>query len=84
MRALLVYPEFPVSYWGFQHTMPLVGCKASLPPLGLMTLAALLPRHWELRLIDLNVAPLSDDAIRWADLLLVSGMHVQANSMHSI
>jgi radical SAM superfamily enzyme YgiQ (UPF0313 family) len=84
MKALLVYPEFPLSYWGFQHTMPLVGCKASLPPLGLVTIAALLPQDWELRLVDLNVAPLSDDAIRWADLVLVSGMHVQASSMHEI
>jgi radical SAM superfamily enzyme YgiQ (UPF0313 family) len=84
MKTLLVYPEFPISYWGFQHTMELVGCKASLPPLGLLTVAALLPQDWELRLVDLNVAPLSDDAIRWADLVLISGMHVQASSMHEV
>jgi radical SAM superfamily enzyme YgiQ (UPF0313 family) len=81
---LLVYPEFPISYWGLQHTMPLVGCRASLPPLGLVTLAALLPRDWELRLLDLNVAPLPDEALRWADIVLISGMHVQARSMHEI
>ena len=52
MKVLLVYPEFPKTYWGFQHGLEAIGKRASLPPLGLCTLAALLPPHWELRLVD--------------------------------
>lgn len=84
MKILLVYAAFPVSYWGFQHSMPLIGRRASLSPLGLITLAALLPRAWELRLIDLNVQPLPDADLVWADAVLVGGMRVQAPSMHEV
>jgi len=53
MNALLVYPRFPVTYWGFQYSLRLVGKRASLPPLGLLTVAALLPSGWQVRLVDL-------------------------------
>ena len=84
MRILLVYARFPVTYWGFQHAMPLAGRAASLPPLGLVTLAALLPEDWELELVDLNVEPLLDAAILRADAVFVGGMLIQMPSMHEI
>jgi radical SAM superfamily enzyme YgiQ (UPF0313 family) len=81
MRALLVQAESPPTYWGYQYSLPYIRKSATLPPLGLATLAALLPASWELRIHDLNVEPLSDDAILWADAVLVSGMLVQSASM---
>jgi radical SAM superfamily enzyme YgiQ (UPF0313 family) len=80
MRVLLVHPEFPTTYWGFQHSLPFIGKRATLPPLGLLTVAALVPHAWQARVTDLNVAPLSDDDLRWADAVLVGGMLVQAPS----
>lgn len=84
MRALLVYPRFPVTYWGFQYGLEIVGKKASLPPLGLLTIAALLPRSWDYRLIDLNVEPLTDAQLAWADVILTGGMRVQIPSTNEI
>ena len=61
MKVLLVYPRYPVTYMGFQYSVPLAGAKASLPPLGLLTVAAMLPRAWQRRLVDLNVTTLEDE-----------------------
>lgn len=77
MRALLVYPEFPDTFWSFHHALRLIGKKASAPPLGLLTVAAMLPRDWELRLVDANVRRLTDADLAWADCALVSAMVVQ-------
>ena len=84
MHALLVHPELPRTCWGFQYGLEAIGKHASLPPLGLITVAALLPRAWEVRLCDLNVAPLREDDLRWADAVLVGGMLVQEPSMHEV
>jgi len=84
MRALLVQSATPSTYWGYQHSLPFVRKKAALPPLGIATLAAHLPESWQLRLRDLHVGPLSDDDLRWADAVLVSGMLVQAASMREV
>jgi radical SAM superfamily enzyme YgiQ (UPF0313 family) len=81
MNALLVYPRFPVTYWGFQYTLRLIGKRASLPPLGLITVAALLPNHWHLRLVDLNVQDLRDDDLQWADLVFTGGLLIQVDSI---
>ena len=81
MNALLAYPRFPVTYWGFQYTLRLIGKRASLPPLGLITVAALLPNHWHLRLVDLNLRDLCDDDLEWADLVLTGGLLVQVESI---
>ena len=67
MRILLVHPEFPVTYWGFQYSLELIGKRATLPPLGLVTLAGLLPHGWDLRLVDANIEKVRDDDILWAD-----------------
>lgn len=84
MKALLVYAKFPMTYWGFQYALPIAGAAASLPPLGLITLAAELPPSWELRLCDTNVEPLRDQELAWADVVLVSGMLLQRPSVLDI
>ena len=85
MKALLVYPAHPPqTYWSFSGTLPYIGCRASLPPLSLITLAAMLPEHWELRLIDMNVEPLRDADLMSADVVLTSTMIVQAASLAGI
>jgi radical SAM superfamily enzyme YgiQ (UPF0313 family) len=84
LRVLLVQARSPITYWSYQYSLPYAGKAASLPPLGLVTLAALLPPRWELRLVDLEVEPLTDQAIRWADVVMVSGMLVHADSMREV
>jgi len=77
MNALLVYPKFPDTYWSFRYALSFQGKRAAQPPLGLMTIAALLPASWNKRLIDTNVERLKDSDLAWADVVLLSGMHVQ-------
>ena len=84
MNILLVYPRSPESFWSFQHVLRFVAKKSAFPPLGLLTVAAMLPASWNLRLVDLNVAPLADDDIRWADYVFLSGMIVHQDSAHEI
>jgi radical SAM superfamily enzyme YgiQ (UPF0313 family) len=84
MRALLVQAATPPTYWGYQHSLPFIRKKATLPPLGLATLAAHLPAAWELRIRDLHLGPLADADLRWADAVLVSGMLAQAGSMREV
>ncbi len=81
VNALLVYPRFPITYWGFQYTLRLIGKRASFPPLGLITVAALLPGHWHLRLVDLNLRDLRDDDLEWADMVLTGGLLIQVDSI---
>jgi radical SAM superfamily enzyme YgiQ (UPF0313 family) len=77
MRALLVCPEFPLSFWSFQKSCRLQGNKMVNPPLGLITVAALLPTEWEMRLADLNTRRLTEEDWQWADLVLISAMYMQ-------
>ncbi|MBE9114280.1 B12-binding domain-containing radical SAM protein [Lusitaniella coriacea LEGE 07157] len=77
MRVLLLYPRFPKSFWSFEKVMELVGLKAFLPPLGLITVAAILPQTWEFRLVDRNVRLETEADWEWADLIVTSGMIVQ-------
>lgn len=84
MNALLLSPEFPETFWGFKHAVKFVGKKANLPPLGLLTVAALLPTDWDLRLADLNVAPLTNDDLAWADLAFISAMSIQLESTRRV
>ncbi len=81
MNVLLIYPLFPKSFWSFEKTLELIGRKAMLPPLGLITVAAILPQTWEFRLRDRNVGPLSDADWDWADLVVLSGMIVQKDDL---
>jgi len=84
MNALLIYPKFPDTYWSFKHALKFVGKRAAQPPLGLMTVAALLPRAWNKRLVDTNVELLRDRDLKWADVVLLSGMHIQRASLVEI
>src|SRR5450631_3183143 len=84
MNALLVYPQFPDTFWSFKHALKFVGKRASQPPLGLMTVAALLPGTWKKRLVDTNVERLRDRDLAWADVVMVSGMHIQSDSLLAI
>jgi len=84
MRILLVHARFPATYWSFQYALPITGKKATMPPLGLATVAAHLPADWELRLVDMNIEALDDADLRWADAVLVGGMLVQADSMREV
>jgi radical SAM superfamily enzyme YgiQ (UPF0313 family) len=84
MNILLVYPEFPDTFWSFKHALRFVHKRASSPPLGLVTIAAMLPATWQRRLIDLNVRPLKDSDLKWADMVLISAMVVQRESTHEV
>jgi radical SAM superfamily enzyme YgiQ (UPF0313 family) len=78
MRILLVSPDTPVTFWSLKYTLDFISKQALLPPLGLLTVAALLPETWEKRLVDLATTELRDQDIRWADYVFVSGMSTQA------
>jgi radical SAM superfamily enzyme YgiQ (UPF0313 family) len=77
MKILLVYPEFPDTFWSFKHALKFIHKKAASPPLGLLTVAALLPAGWEKRLVDLNVTKLTPKDLAWADYVFISAMIVQ-------
>jgi len=80
MKALLVYPKYPDTFWSFKHALRFISKKALHPPLGLLTVASMLPDEWEKRLVDMNVAMLTDEDLKWADYVLISAMLVQKES----
>jgi radical SAM superfamily enzyme YgiQ (UPF0313 family) len=80
MKILLVYPRNPDTFWSFRHALKFIGRKASFPPLGLLTVAALLPAEWEKRLVDMNVRALADEDLVWADYVFISAMTIQRQS----
>mgnify|MGYP006266915645 CR=1 FL=1 len=81
MRVLLLYPLFPKSFWSFEKALDLVGRKALLPPLGIITVAAILPQEWEFKLVDRNVRQVSEAEWDWAELVILSGMIVQKEDL---
>lgn len=81
MRVLLIYPIFPNSFWSFEGALELIGRKANIPPLGLITVAAILPQSWEFRLVDRTVQEVTEADWEWSELVLLSGMIVQAPDM---
>ena len=84
MKILLVSPTTPGTFWSFKHVLRFVAKKAAFPPLGLLTIAAMLPRDWELKLVDLNVSRLTDADLRWADYVFLSAMIVHQESVRDI
>ena len=84
MNVLLVYPQIPETFWSFKHALRFVSRRASFPPLGLLTVAAMLPRDWSKKLVDINTTSLTDEDIRWADMTFLSAMVVQQESARQI
>ena len=84
MKVLLVYPEFPDTYWSFRHALSFEGKRSAFPPLGLLSVSAMLPEHWERRLVDMNVRSLTASDIRWADVVFASAMLVQKESLKQV
>ena len=83
-NALLVYPEYPPSYWGMHFALEISGFKAAFPPLGLLTIATMFPPEYDLRVVDMNVTPLEDADLEWADLVCTSTMIVQRHSLQTV
>ena len=85
MNVLLICPEFPDTFWSFKHALKFIRKRALSPPLGLITVAALLPKTWNKRLVDLNVTPhLKEKDLAWADMVFISAMTVQRSSAHAV
>jgi radical SAM superfamily enzyme YgiQ (UPF0313 family) len=80
MNILLIYPEIPDTFWSFNYAVRFIGKKAAFPPLGLLTVAALLPEKWPKKLVDTNVERLSDTDLVWADMVFIGGMTIQRES----
>jgi radical SAM superfamily enzyme YgiQ (UPF0313 family) len=84
MKVLLVNPEFPETYWSFRHALPFEGKRCVFPPLSLMTVSGLLPKSCERRLVDLNIESLKTSQIEWADMIFITGMLTQKESLHKV
>ncbi len=84
MKILLIYPEYPETFWSFKHALKFISKKASFPPLGLLTVAALLPKDWQKKIIDMSTAKLADQDILWADYVFISAMSIQKDSAKKI
>jgi len=84
LKILLVYPQYPDTFWSFKYALKIISKKAAYPPLGLLTVAAMLPNEWEKKLLDMNVSALADEHLEWADYVFISAMTVQRNSVEEV
>ena len=84
MNILLIYPSYPATFWSFKYALSFINKKASFPPLGLMTIAAMMPKEWNKKLVDLNIKKLKKQDIEWADMVMISGMIVQKKSAQQV
>ncbi|MFC1919602.1 B12-binding domain-containing radical SAM protein [Chloroflexota bacterium] len=84
MNILLVYPQYPETFWSFKHALKFISKKAAFPPLGLLTIASLLPSGWSKRLVDMNTDNLGDEDIAWAEFVFISAMDVQRQSAQDV
>src|SRR4030042_3488512 len=84
MKILLIYPQYPDTFWGFKHALKFIFKKAAFPPLGLLTIAAMLPKEWDKKLVDMNTGKLSNKDIEWADYVFLSAMAVQSASAKNV
>jgi len=84
LKILLVYPQYPDTFWSFRHALRVVAKKAAFPPLGLLTVAAMLPQEWDMKLVDMNATSLTDEDIKWADYVFISAMVVQRDSVREV
>ncbi len=84
MKILLVYPEYRETFWSFKYALKFISKKASFPPLGLLTIASMLPKEWDKKLVDMTTAKLSDRDIQWADYVFISAMSIQRESVKKV
>ncbi len=84
MNILMIYPSYPVTFWSFKYILKYISKKAAFPPLGLLTVAAMLPKEWNLQLVDLNTQRLKQKDLEWADYVMISAMLVQKDSVREI
>jgi radical SAM superfamily enzyme YgiQ (UPF0313 family) len=84
MKILLVFPEIPMTFWSFRNALKFISKKSSEPPLGLLTIAAMLPERWDKKLIDMNITLLKDEQIKWADYVFLTGMNIQRESFINV
>ncbi len=84
MNILLVYPQYPDTFWSYKHALKFISKKSANIPLGILTVASLLPEDWNKKLADLNVSRLKDEDIKWADLVFISAISVQSVSVKQI
>jgi len=84
MKILLIWPKYPETFWSFKYALKFISKKAAFPPLGLLTVAAMLPEKWQKRLVDMNVEHLNDEDLKWADYIFISGMIVQRESIKEV
>jgi radical SAM superfamily enzyme YgiQ (UPF0313 family) len=84
LKILLVYPQYPDTFWSFKHAIKFISKKAAFPPLGLLTVAAMLPKDWQRKVIDMNTTSLLDRDIKWADYVFISAMAVQKDSVRNV
>jgi len=84
MNVLLIFPQYPDSFWSFKQAIRFISRKASVPPLGLITVSAMLPKVWKKKLVDMNVSKLETSDILWADYVFISAMHIQKESVNKI
>jgi radical SAM superfamily enzyme YgiQ (UPF0313 family) len=84
LKILLVYPKYPDTFWSFRHALRIISKKAAFPPLGLLTIASMLPKEWDKKLVDMNAATLTDKNIKWADYVFISAMVVQRASAQEV
>lgn len=84
IKVLFVYPQIPTTFWGFKYALKFISKKAASPPLGLLTIAAMAPKRWEKKFIDVNTSRLKNKHLRWADYVFISGMELQRDSAREI
>ena len=84
MKILFVYPQYPDAFWSFKYALRFISKKAAFPPLGLLTVAAMLPEEWQKKLVDMNITTLTDEDIRWADYVFISAMIAQQKSVKEV
>ena len=84
MKVLLIFPKYPASFWSFKYALRFISKKAAVPPLGLITVSAMLPQSWQKKLIDMNVSSLNTSDLLWADYVFISAMYIQKESVSKV
>jgi radical SAM superfamily enzyme YgiQ (UPF0313 family) len=84
MNILLVYPQYPATFWSFSYALPFISKKAAVPPLGLLTVSAMLPENWQKKLVDMNISTLVEADLKWADYVFISAMYIHKASVNKI